>query len=284
AEVHGRHRDAQHAAGRARLGLHGVPLHGRGRRVRADGRAVHQPARGTHRGVHHREVRMSTQRHFRGELDQLKSRLVAMAGRVEEAVRLALPILLGRDRAKAQRVIQMDEEIDQRELELDESAIQLLALQQPMARDLRLITTALSITTDLERIGEHAVNIAQAVEYMLGAAPLPPLPEMEEMVRVANRMLGDALDAFVRGDAALARDVLRRDDRVDELHQNVFRILLTHMMEDPRRISTGMDLYIVSGNLERIADLATNIAEEVVFLVEGRTIKHDTRERGEEAP
>ena len=224
---------------------------------------------------------MSTQRHFRGELDQLKSRLVAMAGRVEEAVRLSVEALLGRDRAKAQRVIQMDEEIDQRELELDESAIQLLALQQPMARDLRLITTALSITTDLERIGDHAVNIAQAVEYMLGAAPLPPLPEIEEMVRVANRMLGDALDAFVRGDAALARDVLRRDDHVDDLHQNVFRILLTHMMEDPRRISTGMDLYIVSGNLERIADLATNIAEEVVYLVEGRTIKHRPEERGE---
>ncbi len=224
---------------------------------------------------------MTPPRHFQEELDQLKSRLVAMAGRVEEAVRLAVEALLGRDRAKAQRVIQMDEEIDQRELELDESAIQLLALQQPMARDLRLITTALSITTDLERIGDHAVNIAQAVEYMLGAAPLPPLPEIEELVRVANRMLGDALDAFVRGDAALARDVLRRDDHVDDLHQNVFRILLTHMMEDPRRISTGMDLYIVSGNLERIADLATNIAEEVVYLVEGRTIKHRPEERGE---
>jgi len=221
---------------------------------------------------------MSPQRHFQEELDQLKARLVAMAGRVEEAVRLAVEALLERDRAKAQRVIEMDEEINERELELDEAAIQLLALQQPMARDLRLITTALSITTDLERIGDHAVNIAEAVEYMLGAAPLPPLPEMEEMVRVANRMLGDALDAFIRGDAALARDVLRRDDRVDELHQNVFRILLTHMMEDPRRISTGMDLYIVSGNLERIADLATNIAEEVVYLVEGRTIKHRAQE------
>ncbi|MFO7260638.1 MAG: phosphate signaling complex protein PhoU [bacterium] len=222
---------------------------------------------------------MSPQRHFQEELDQLKSRLVAMAGQVEEAVRLAVEALLERDRAKAQRVIEMDEEINERELELDEAAIQLLALQQPMARDLRLITTALSITTDLERIGDHAVNIAEAVEYMLGTAPLPPLPEMEEMVRVANRMLGDALDAFVRGDAVLARDVLRRDDRVDELHQNVFRILLTHMMEDPRRISTGMDLYIVSGNLERIADLATNIAEEVVYLVEGRTIKHHAEAR-----
>jgi len=221
---------------------------------------------------------MSPQRHFQEELDQLKARLVAMAGRVEEAVRLAVEALLERDRAKAQRVIEMDEEINERELELDEAAIQLLALQQPLARDLRLITTALSITTDLERIGDHAVNIAEAVEYMLGAAPLPPLPEMEEMVRVANGMLGDALDAFIRSDAALARDVLRRDDRVDELHQNVFRILLTHMMEDPRRISTGMDLYIVSGNLERIADLATNIAEEVVYLVEGRTIKHRAEE------
>ncbi|HEY8468059.1 MAG TPA: phosphate signaling complex protein PhoU [Longimicrobiales bacterium] len=229
---------------------------------------------------------MNPPRHFQDELDELKSRVVALAGRAEEAVGLAVGALLGRDRSKAEKVIRMDREIDELELEIDDFAIQLLALQQPMARDLRLITTALSITTDLERIGDHAVNIAQAVEYMLGSAPLPPLPEIEEMVRIANRMLGDALDAFVRGDAALARDVLRRDDRVDELHQNVFRILLTHMMEDPRRISTGMDLYIVSGNLERIADLATNIAEEVVFLVEGRTIKHHAEQRraGEVAP
>jgi phosphate transport system protein len=217
-------------------------------------------------------------RHFQVELDALTSMLVEMAGLAETAVKESVAALLAREPDRARAVIEGDEEIDALEVRVEEAAIRLLALQQPMARDLRLITMALKASTDLERVGDHAVNIAEATEWLVEAPRFPVVPEIEEMVRVATGMLTDSLDAFVRGNTALARDVLGRDDRVDELHDNNFRILLTHMMEDPRRITAGMDLLLVSGNLERIADLATNISEEVVFLVEGRTIKHGAGE------
>jgi phosphate transport system protein len=217
---------------------------------------------------------MKPQRHFREELDRLKSLLVQMAGSAEEAVRLAIEALFERDGEKAKRAIALDEQIDRLELDIDDLAIHLLALQQPMAKDLRLITMAMKIANDLERVGDHAVNIAQQVEYLLEAQLFPSLPEIEEMSRLASEMLKDALDSFIRADSALARAIVLRDDRVDELHGNVFRILLTHMMENPRKIGPGMDLLLISRNVERIADLATNIAEDVVYLVEGRTIKH----------
>jgi phosphate transport system protein len=220
-----------------------------------------------------------TLRHFQEELDQLKRALVRMAGEAESMVVLAVAALQERDAAKAETVIARDADLDDAELEIDELAVRLLALQQPMARDLRLITIAMKISTDLERVGDHAVNVAEMVRYLVQAPPFPVVPEIEEMSRQATAMLRDALDAFIRADAAGARAVLARDDRVDDLHESNFRILLTHMMEDPRKITAGMDLLLVSGNLERIADLATNIAEEVVFLVEGRTIKHGAEER-----
>lgn len=219
-------------------------------------------------------------RHFEEGLNELKSALVGMAGLAEEQVRRAVRALVERNRDLAEEVIEGDNQVDALELQVEEMAIRLLALQQPMARDLRFIVAATRIATDLERVGDHAENIADAVEYMISAEPFPVLPEVEEMVRLATDMLADALDAFVRGDAALARAVLERDDRVDELHDNNFRILLTHMMEDPRRITAGMDLLLISGNLERIADLATNISEEVIFLVEGRTVKHGAQDHG----
>lgn len=224
---------------------------------------------------------MTAQRHFREDLERLKSLLMQMAGGAEEAVRLAVGALLERDGEKATRAIRLDREIDALELEIDDLAINLLALQQPMARDLRLITMTMKISNDLERVGDHAVNIAEQVEHLLSARIFPALPEIEEMARVASEMLKDSLNSFVRADSALARDVVLRDDRVDELHDNVFRILLTHMMEDPRKIGPGMDLFLVSRNLERIADLATNVAEDVVYLVEGHTIKHHAEGRHE---
>jgi phosphate transport system protein len=220
-----------------------------------------------------------THRHFQDDLDRLKSGLVGMAGLAEHAVRDAIEALLKRDDAKAKQVIDGDEVIDNLELKIEDMAVNLLALQQPMARDLRLIIMALKISSDLERVGDHAVNIAEAVQWLLAAPLFPVLPEIEEMVRLASDMLTDSLDAFIKGDSVAARDVVRRDDRVDELHDNNFRILLTHMMEDPRKITAGMDLLLISGNLERIADLATNISEEVVYLVEGRSIKHQAEER-----
>jgi phosphate transport system protein len=218
-------------------------------------------------------------RHFHEELETLKSHLVAMSGIAEESVRMAVEALLARDLEKAQEVVIRDEKLDDLELAIDDLAINLLALQQPMAKDLRFITAAMKIGNDLERVGDHAVNIAEALEYLMKASPMPMLPELEEMARLATEMLSDALNAFVMGDSGLARAVVQRDDRVDDLHENNFRILLTHMMEDPRRISAGMDLFLVSGNIERIADLATNVAEEVVFFVEGRTIKHHAEKR-----
>jgi phosphate transport system protein len=148
-----------------------------------------------------------------------------------------------------------------------------------MARDLRLITMAMQISNDLERVGDHAVNVAEAVGWLVEGPPFSILPEIEEMVRLATEMLADTLDAFVRADSTLARSILQRDDRVDELHDNNFRILLTHMMEDPRKITSGMDMLLVSGNIERIADLATNIAQDVVYMVEGRNIKHHAEQR-----
>ena len=221
-----------------------------------------------------------SQRHFHEELEKLKASLVDMAGRAEQQVRTAVEALLERDLEKAKRVIEVDTMLDELEMRIDDVAINLLALQQPMAKDLRLITMAMKISNDLERVGDHAVNVAEAVSYLVEAPPFPVLPEIEEMTRVANDMLARALDAFIRADSALAREVLHMDDRVDELHDNNFRILLTHMMEDPRKITAGMDLLLVSGNLERIADLATNVSEDVVYLVEGRSIKHHAESGG----
>ena len=220
---------------------------------------------------------MSTQaahRHFHDELSDLKVKLLTMSSEAEDALAASVEALLTRDRDKAAQVIAGDAQIDALEIEIEELVIKLLATQQPMARDLRLLTAAMKISNDLERVGDHAVNIAQSAERLIATRPIAPEPELVEMARQARTMLADALEAFVRGDAQAARAICRRDDSVDALHRSVFRILLTHMMEDPHIIGTGMDLFLVSRNLERVADLATNIAEDVVFLVEGKTIKH----------
>jgi phosphate transport system protein len=220
-------------------------------------------------------------RHFHDELSHLKVRLLTMSGEAEAALGLAVDALLSRDASKAADVIANDRAIDAMEVEIEERCINLLALQQPMARDLRMVTSALKIANDLERVGDHAVNIAQSTQRLLQARPIAPEPELVEMARLAREMLSDALEAFIRGDAAAGREVCARDDKVDALHDSVFRILLTHMMEDPHTIGAGMDLFLVSRNLERVADLATNIGEDVVFLVEGKSIKHHAEDRGE---
>lgn len=217
-------------------------------------------------------------RHFHDELSHVKVRLLTMSGEAEAALGLAVEALLERDAIKARRVIDGDRVIDTMEMELEETCINLLALQQPMARDLRMLTSALKIANDLERVGDHAVNIAQSAERLAQSRSIAPEPEIIEMARQARDMLSDALEAFIRGDAKAGREVCRRDDKVDALHRSVFRILLTHMMEDPHTIGAGMELFLVSRNLERIADLATNIGEDVVFLVEGKSIKHHAEE------
>ena len=219
-------------------------------------------------------------RHFHDELSHVKVRLLTMSGEAEAALGLSVEALLERDPDKAHRVIVGDRVIDSMEVEIEEMCINLLALQQPMARDLRMLTSALKIANDLERVGDHAVNIAQSAERLSHARPIAPEPEIIEMARLARRMLSDALEAFIRGDAAAGREICMRDDKVDALHSSVFRILLTHMMEDPHMIGAGMELFLVSRNLERVADLATNIGEDVVFLVEGKSIKHHAEDVG----
>jgi phosphate transport system protein len=217
-------------------------------------------------------------RHFHEELANVKVRLLTMSGEAEAAMGLAIEALLERNLDKAAQVIANDRVIDELELELEEQCVSLLALQQPMARDLRMLTSALKIANDLERVGDHAVNIAQSAERLAQSRPITPEPEIIEMARLSRVMLSDAIEAFIRGDAVAGREICRRDDKVDALHKNVFRILLTHMMEDPHQIGSGMELFLVSRNLERVADLATNIAEEAIFVTEARVIKHHADE------
>ncbi|HEY0035281.1 MAG TPA: phosphate signaling complex protein PhoU [Longimicrobium sp.] len=214
-------------------------------------------------------------RHFHDELGRLKHKLLDMSGLAEELVSMAVQARTERDQELAEQVIARDNDLDAMEVAVDNACIHLLALQQPMARDLRLITMAMKISNDLERVGDHAVNIAQGVQHQRSHVVSMELAEIDEMSRLAREMLSDAMDSFVRGDADAARSVCQRDDRVDQLNDSVFRILVTHMMEDPRRIGASMSLLLASRNLERIADLATNISEDVVFLVEGRNIKHN---------
>ena len=217
---------------------------------------------------------------FHEKLDLLKQRLLDMSQLAEELLATSVQAFLRRDAVKAESVVPADAEVDLLEVEIEQLAISLLALQQPMARDLRFIVSAIRIAGDLERVGDHAVNIAQSALRMVDLrSGVAPPPEIAEMAHRSRKMLSDALDAVVRLDGQLGRDVCRRDDQVDELHESVFRILLTHMMEDPSTISAVLELLLVSRNLERVADLATNVAEDAVYLAEGKTIKHHLEDR-----
>jgi phosphate transport system protein len=212
--------------------------------------------------------------HFEHELQALKNRLLNMGALVEERVHQAIGALMGRDLETAEEIIAGDEEVNDLQIEIDDRAIKLLALQQPMASDLRLITATIKINADLERIGDQAVNIAQNAVKVLEAPPLKPIIDLPRMAEIAEKMTRDSLDAFVRKDVALAREVLGRDDEVDQLKDTIFRVLLTYMMADPGTIERALSLILVSRNIERIADHATNIAEDVIFLVEGRDVRH----------
>ena len=214
-------------------------------------------------------------RHFHDLLQTLKDRLLDLSARAEELIDLAVDSLLTRDKEKADAVISGDRDVDLMELECEQLAVSLLALQQPMGRDLRFIISAIKITSDLERVGDHAVNIAQSALRLIALhVEITPNTEIEDMARRARSMLAEALDAFVRADGAVGREVCKADDAVDALHDSVFRILLTHMMADARTITPSLELLLVSRNLERVADLATNIGEDAVFLAEGKQIKH----------
>jgi len=214
-------------------------------------------------------------RHFHEELAELKQQLLDMSAHAKRLVELSIKSLLEHELKTAEEVIAGDKLINKLEVEVEQRAIRLLALQQPMARDLRFLVGAIKVSSDLERVGDHAVNIAQsAVRLVDYGGRLTPAPEIEDMARRARSMLSDATDAFLRSDGVLGREVCKADDAVDALHDSVFRSLLTHMMESARNITPSLELLLVSRNLERVADLATNIGEDAVYLAEGRQIKH----------
>ena len=222
---------------------------------------------------------MEQRHHFEDDLRTLKNRLLSMGALVEERARQAVQALMERRPELAEEVIAGDQEVNDLQIEIDDRCLKLLALQQPMASDLRLITAAMKINADLERIGDQAVNIAENAAQLLAHPPLKPWLDLPRMAEIAQQMTRDALDAFVRRDPALARNVLERDDEVDQLKDQNFRVLLTYMMADPGTIERALALILVARNLERIADHATNIAEDVIFLVEAKDVRHHHEEK-----
>src|SRR5918995_1717193 len=213
-------------------------------------------------------------RHFQDELEQLKTRLLEMGGIAEEQVRTAVKGLTDRDHALIDRVLAGDDPLNSLHIEIDNRCFTLLALFQPMAADLRTIVAAVKINTDLERVGDLAVNIAEAARRYVSHPPVKKLVDIPQMGDIAQAMLRDALDSFVRRDTRLAQQVLNEDDRLDGLKTQVFRELLTYMLNDPSTVEPALDLILISRHLERIGDHATNIAEDVIFMVSGRDVRH----------
>ncbi len=213
-------------------------------------------------------------RHFQDELDQLKARLLEMGGLAEDRLRLAVRGLTERDLATVDKALAGDAAINQLHIEIDARCFKLLALHQPMAVDLRMIVSAVKINTDLERVGDLAVNIAEAAARYLEHPPVKELIDIPRMADIAQEMLRDALDAYVRRDLTLARDVLDRDDELDQLKTKVFRDLLTHMLRNQSTIEASIDLILISRHLERVGDHATNVAEDVIFMVSAKDVRH----------
>ncbi len=217
--------------------------------------------------------------HFEDELQALKNRLLNMGALVEDRVQRAVQALMDRRAEVAEAIANGDQEVNDLQIEIDDRCLKLLALQQPMASDLRLITAVMKINSDLERIGDQAVNIAENSARILAHPPLRPLIDLPRMAEIAEAMTRDSLDAFVRRDSELARRVLAKDDEVDRLKDQIFRVLLTYMMADPGTIERGIALILVSRNIERIADHATNIAEDVIFILEAKDVRHHHEEQ-----
>ena len=228
-----------------------------------------------------KEKNMAT--HFQKELQELKQNLLKMAALVEEAISTAVQSLVKRDSDLANKTFEGENQINRMEIDIEDTCLKLLALMHPMAADLRFITSAMKIITDLERMGDQAVNIAERAISLNQEPQLKPYIDIPKIAEIAQSMVKDVLDAFVNSDSKLARSVCERDDMVDGLNDQVFRELLTFMMSDPQTITRAVHLMIVCRCLERIADHATNLAEDVIFLVDGRVIKHhaDAKEEGE---
>ena len=218
------------------------------------------------------------ERHFDEELKNLKQKLLHMADTAQEMIGLSVKSLAERSKEYADQVFQLEESVNRMEIEIEDSALRLLALRQPAAGDLRLLTAVLKINNDLERVADQAVNISESAIDLLKNPPLKPLIDIPHMAHLAQKMIKNSLEAFVNQDPKLAQEVCRDDDEVDRINDQVFRELLTYMMEDPKSITRAVDLILISRNIERIADHATNISEDVIFIVEGKNIKHHLQE------
>ena len=214
------------------------------------------------------------QRQFEEELEEIKRSILSMAGLVEKCLEDIATALNEMDSELAEAVIAMDEEIDQHEVEIDRLATEFIARHQPTATDLRFVIVAIKLGPELERIADNSVNIAERVLHMSKYPPLKSLVDLPRMLGLAHAMVSDAIASYISRDARSARKVILRDDEVDALYLQIFRVLLTYMMEDPKTISRAIDLILVARYVERIADQATNIAEEVVYLVEAKPIRH----------
>jgi phosphate transport system protein len=214
------------------------------------------------------------ERHFHEELARLKDMMIQMASQVESAIAKSIESLIRRDSRLAGEVVDSDGVINDWEMRIEDDCLRLMALHQPVAVDLRFLTSAIKLASDLERMGDHAVNIAQRALAINENKPLKKLLSIPHMADIAQAMVRDSIDSFVNGEPVKARSVCVRDDEVDGLDNQLFRELLTYMMEDPTTITTATNLLLVSKNIERIADLATNIAEEVIFINTAKTIKH----------
>ncbi|MCJ7586398.1 MAG: phosphate signaling complex protein PhoU [Candidatus Aminicenantes bacterium] len=224
------------------------------------------------------------ERRFDEELKDLKEKLLRMAGLAEDSIAKAVKALKDRDRALVGQVFEQEDRINLLEIEIDEVCMRLLALRQPMAGDLRFITSAMKIGSELERIGDQSVNIAERTTELLKVPQLKPLIDIPRMAGLAQAMVVDSINAFVNRDAELARQICARDDEVDQINHQIFRELLTYMMEDPATIPRAVELILIGRHLERIADHATNIGEDVIYLVKGKSIKHHIEERGCKTP
>ncbi|MDE3180689.1 MAG: phosphate signaling complex protein PhoU [Acidobacteriota bacterium] len=213
-------------------------------------------------------------RHFEEELDDLRKRLLEMSGLVESAIYRSVHSLVERDESLAQLVFKTEARINQMEIEIDEMAVRLLALEQPVATDLRLITSAIKINNDLERMGDLAYNVAERAVCLMKEPPVNALIDIPYMASLVESMVRKCLDAFVKKDSELARSVLVSDDAVDDLRTGIYKELIRYMEEHPDRIHQGLDLIFVARNLERIGDHATNISEDVLFLIDGVDVRH----------
>ena len=224
------------------------------------------------------------ERHFDEELKGLKQRLLHMADVSQAMIGLSVKALVERKESYTKDVFRMEDEVNHLEVEIEDSVLKYLALRQPAAGDLRLLTAILKIINDLERVADQAVNISETAQYLLKEPPLKPLIDIPHMADLAQKMIKDAIQAFVNQDPSLAQRVCEHDDEVDRLNEQIFRELLTYMLESSKSITRAVDLILIARNLERIADHATNIAEDVVFIVQGKNIKHHIQEEPQASP